>query len=689
MTEPCFGCVRLSGRETITLPAGIDYSKIPAGTPPAGTVSNLVDPPNLKNTLLVVNIVFTVLMGVMVSVRLVVKGLIAKVLWWDDCERGLWCVGGLTDLLTLIRCLHRCGCMFSASNIVYITAIFMAKVSMLLLYLRMFPRDTRLGKWIIGMISFLAIFWAAFLGVGIASEFKCVTIADSGSDFCTEVSTNLIIVQSSITVATDYYILLLPVIPFFKLLVQSRQKVLIVVIFLTGLLACAASTTRLALFCHDLGTSDNFWVQANTTIYAIVEINAAIISGCVLNMPAFFSYSKGLALRAYKSATSLVSRDGGSSAMSARSPTQYEQFDSVLVTGGCGFIGHHIVAALLSQQPTCKITVLDIAISNPLPAVSYHKVDIADETALRKVLTSLEYAPRVVIHTACSPILGPSADLFWRVNVNGARNVLSACQSLGSVRAFIHLSSSSVIHDNRTDLVEADETWPVLTSPKVQKRIYSLTKAHAETEILAAAADRKGGMPILILRPTTVFGPGNDLFINKLINLAETGRAKYQLGDGKNDWDFCYIDNFIHAVFLASTALLRASASPPLPPSDPNRVEAEVFNITNFERLSFWGFQLAVADAIGKPVPERDLWKIPLWAGVCMGFVAEWSVWLLSLGRKESNMTAETVKYTYLVRTLKCEKARERLGYRPLVGLREGIQRTVDWHLEQAEKKKV
>ncbi|KAB2570729.1 hypothetical protein DBV05_g10615 [Lasiodiplodia theobromae] len=63
---------------------------------------------------------------------------------------------------------------------------------------------------------------------------------------------------------------------------------------------------------------------------------------------------------------------------------------------------------------------------------------------------------------------------------------------------------------------------------------------------------------------------------------------RFQLGQGTNLWDFCYIDNFVHGFFPAASALLRAADAPNFP-SD-RRVEGEAIKITNIERLPFWGF---------------------------------------------------------------------------------------------------
>ncbi|KAF2141534.1 uncharacterized protein K452DRAFT_228725 [Aplosporella prunicola CBS 121167] len=368
--------------------------------------------------------------------------------------------------------------------------------------------------------------------------------------------------------------------------------------------------------------------------------------------------------------------------------TKYEPFASVLVTGGCGFVGHHAIAGLIKAQPECAITAIDIDISNTLPGASYHRVDITDSKVLHSFIRSLNPPPQVIIHAACAPILARDHSILWGVNVDGTRNLLDAARDVGTVKAFVHCSSSSVVHDNRTHLIEADENLPVL-QPPAQKRVYTVTKAVAEKDVLAAnrsSASKDGSTMLTVaIRPCTLFGPGNDLFISKIINVVETGRARLQLGEGTNQWDFCYIDNLIHGLFLAASALLRAANEPPLPAD--RRVEGEPINITNLGRLPFWGFTLAVADALGKPVPKKDIVKIPLWVGLIMGFVAEWGVWLFSLDKKEAGMSVETVGYTYLIRTLKCDKARERLGYAPLVELHEGIRRTIEEYKKQQGKK--
>lgn len=146
---------------------------------------------------------------------------------------------------------------------------------------------------------------------------------------------------------------------------------------------------------------------------------------------------------------------------------------NVLVVGGCGFLGHHIVN-LLSDSYTCNVTVLDLRTTrNRRDGVKYYDGDITNLEAITSVFE--EAKPDVVIHTA-SPEgnAGVPNKVFLKVNVEGTNCVIEACQRTG-VKALVYTSSASVISDNVSDLINADERWPVLRAP-AQTDYYSETK---------------------------------------------------------------------------------------------------------------------------------------------------------------------------------------------------------------------
>lgn len=357
----------------------------------------------------------------------------------------------------------------------------------------------------------------------------------------------------------------------------------------------------------------------------------------------------------------------------------------VLITGGCGFIGHHLVQTLLKSDPNCKVHILDIDTErNRFDSATYHICDIASAAGVETVMQ--EVKPKVIFHLACpdSMILQPR--LFKSVNIDGTRNLLSSAANLGTVQALVYTSTSSVIHDNITDLINADETWPVL-HPPAQRRIYTLTKATAEEEILAENRKRGDSSILTVsLRPATAFGENDTVCLGKMFATAQQGRMKFQMGNGQNLYDFVYIGNLIDAHILAAQALLQAYGKPPSPPSQ--RVDGECFNVTNDERILFWEFGRKIAAASGHPVMPKDIVIIPAFLGLIMGWISEWVVWITSGGKKQPNMTRGGIRFSTITRTLNGEKVKRVLGYRPRVSMDEGIERGVKWFVDNRQREK-
>jgi hypothetical protein len=187
------------------------------------------------------------------------------------------------------------------------------------------------------------------------------------------------------------------------------------------------------------------------------------------------------------------------------------ELGSVLVVGGCGFLGSHVVDHLLnfpseafvSKKSTGKgggkvdpfsypqlsgrypiyastnVSVLDLRTThNRLPGAKYYAADIMFVDALLDVFKAVK--PDVVIHTVSPPMIEGNKELFYRVNVDGTRNLLEVAGGLkgdwgGTCKAFVYTSSASVVHDSHSDLINADERWPLITG-KLQREYYSETK---------------------------------------------------------------------------------------------------------------------------------------------------------------------------------------------------------------------
>ena len=254
-------------------------------------------------------------------------------------------------------------------------------------------------------------------------------------------------------------------------------------------------------------------------------------------------------------------------------------------------------------------------------------------------------------------------------NVGGTKNILSIAAELGTVLALVFTSTSSVIHDNVSDLIDADESLPTLRPP-IQKRVYTLTKAAAEKAVIDA--NRTAGDSSMLtasIRPVTTIGERDTITLGKMALRAKEGKMRYQMGNGKNLYDVVYVGNLVDAHILATQALVKAYGKP-TPPAQ-KKVDGETFNVTNGERILFWDLIRRIAAAVGRPVKEADIVVIPVWFGLTMAWCSELVAKLRGL--QQPVMTVEAVRFSTINRTPSMEKAQRLLDYRPQVSIDEAI----------------
>ncbi|KAL7629356.1 erg26, C-3 sterol dehydrogenase [Parahypoxylon ruwenzoriense] len=357
----------------------------------------------------------------------------------------------------------------------------------------------------------------------------------------------------------------------------------------------------------------------------------------------------------------------------------------VLVIGGCGFLGHHVVDLLLRDWK-CTVSVVDLKCQrNRRPdsdGVTYVEADITDADGLVKVFGKLK--PDVVIHTASPPAQGAgdvANDLFRRVNVDGTRAVIAACQQ-NDVKALVYTSSASVMSDNKSDLINANENYPVIRG-KMQTEYYSETKAHAEKLVLEA--NRAAGTDLLTtaIRPSGIFGEGDMQLVYHAINIYREGKDKVQVGLNENMFDFTYVQNVAHAHLLAARALLVTHAAT-TEPLDYEKVDGEAFIITNDSPVYFWDLMRAIWRESGSQKGTSHVWVMSRDVGILLGFFSEVVFGIL---RKTPTFNRQRIVYSCMTRYYDITKAKRRLGYQPLVSLSEGVKRTVKWTLDQEKKK--
>ncbi|KYQ90424.1 3beta-hydroxysteroid dehydrogenase [Tieghemostelium lacteum] len=328
---------------------------------------------------------------------------------------------------------------------------------------------------------------------------------------------------------------------------------------------------------------------------------------------------------------------------------------SYLVVGGCGFLGRYIVESLLARGEK-NVSVFDIRQSFEDSRVKFHIGDIRKKEDLLKACEGVT----TVFHTA-SPTHGMGYDIYYSVNVVGTEKLVEACVE-SQVKQLIYTSSSSVVF-NGEDIDGGDETLPY-----VQHHIdpYNKTKELGEKSVISR--NGKNGLLTCSLRPAGIFGPREVQGWPQYLKAAKEGKNKFMFGSGQNRCDWTYIDNVVHAHILAADKMV-----------DGSKIPGSIYFITNDEPINFWEMPLYAYEAFGYDKPSL---RIPYPIMYAIAWIIDTIVMLLSPFVKiHPTITLFRIVYSSSTRVFNIQKAKDELSYRPIVSIKEGMERTKNWFL--------
>ncbi|KAM7194029.1 NAD(P)-binding protein [Naviculisporaceae sp. PSN 640] len=360
---------------------------------------------------------------------------------------------------------------------------------------------------------------------------------------------------------------------------------------------------------------------------------------------------------------------------------------NVLVIGGCGFLGHHIVKQLLALPYPSSITSITVMSRNPTKnlltsttgaLLTYHQGDITSPNDVSHIVNLSR--PTTVINTA-SPVAyidHVHAPDYEKVNVLGNQLLLSACASITTVKAYIYTSSGPIIAGSGGAYSLADETHPTLADLPFSKSHdpYHLAKARGDALILSANSPPQYPFLTATIRPTAMYGEGDTQMIANLLNVLRTGQQTVWLGSNTALMDSVYVGSVARAHILAAKALLSPNAE------TRNGVAGQAFNITDDSPFLPWTFFRLFWIAMGDTTPLSKVWMIPDWVVLKMAEVAEWWSWGLSWGKlRPKLLIKERIEFLVYTRTYCIDKARERLGYEPEGDISGCVRRAVEWAL--------
>lgn len=317
----------------------------------------------------------------------------------------------------------------------------------------------------------------------------------------------------------------------------------------------------------------------------------------------------------------------------------------VLITGAGGFIGKHLVQAQLGKGR--RVRALDRHVDglaqHASDGLEIMSGDVADENVQARAVDGMD----VVFHLASAHLETDLSEReYRRINVTAVETLLRRCHEAG-VRRVVHVSSASV-HGSVPE-GPADEE-----SPYHPDTIYERTKL--EGEEAARRVHARCAVPVVIARPTWVYGPG----CNRTAKLFRTIAANrfVMVGKGKNARSAIYIDDLLDGLELCATC---------------EGIDGEVFLLTHDELVTVDRVVDTVARLVGT---RRRPLRLPLWLGWTAAVSAEAAGRLL---RIRPPVTRRSLKFFTNDAAFTCAKATRRLGFKPQVPLQTGLAWTCQW----------
>lgn len=227
----------------------------------------------------------------------------------------------------------------------------------------------------------------------------------------------------------------------------------------------------------------------------------------------------------------------------------------ILVTGGAGFIGSHLVRELLKEE-VAEVIIYDNFARGKMENIADsledercyvypYGGDIRDTDILNQAMIGVDY----VFHLAAMWLLHCKdfPRTAFHVNIEGTFNVLETCVN-NNIKKLVYSSSASVYGD-------AEEVPMTEKHPFNNRNFYGATKISGEA--MATAYNDRYGIPVIGLRYMNVYGPGQDQHavysgvVPIMLNKIELGEAPVINGDGSQAYDFIYVEDIARANIAA------------------------------------------------------------------------------------------------------------------------------------------
>jgi nucleoside-diphosphate-sugar epimerase len=320
---------------------------------------------------------------------------------------------------------------------------------------------------------------------------------------------------------------------------------------------------------------------------------------------------------------------------------------TVLVTGATGFLGGVLVTELLRRRQPVRILARDSDKASQQfgDAAAIVRGNITDVAAVRQAVDGAS-----AIYHLAGRLYHPSipAALYHQTHVEGTRNLLEACRGQTQLKRIVHVSTTGV-HGVTGELPAAEDAPFAPTNP------YEATKLSGE--LLALQACQEQGLPIAVVRPALVYGPGDLHLLGFVVSI---DRGLFRVIDGgRSLLHPVYVDDVVAALLLCA---------------ERSQAVGRSYNIAAEHPVTVGELATAIAHGLGKELPAGS---IPLWLA---NLGSDLFALLPGLRGERAPLTRSRVEFLTQSRVYDIRRAQAELGYSPQIELEEGMKRTAAWY---------
>ena len=324
----------------------------------------------------------------------------------------------------------------------------------------------------------------------------------------------------------------------------------------------------------------------------------------------------------------------------------------VLVTGGTGFVGRHLVRTLIEKGALVRMLVRMTSNIKEFEKLGVELVhgDITERASLHGIAEDINIVYHLAAMGHVSAISRAAYQKSFDINVNGTKNLAEECCNY-KIDRFIHFSSTAAMGLIRKPLV--DETVPCQPSTPYQRTKY-------ESEQIALSYWEEKGLSAVILRPCMIYGDGGTGEFAKICRLIKRGLFP-KIGTGKNLTPIVHVKDVVRAATLAGDK------------GKPGEIyliaSSKSFELNEIRRLILKYLNVV------RPYPYIP-YNVARSGTYCLEMMAK-------LFKFTPIVTSKNIESTVTDRVFSISKATDELGYVPKVDLGYGIKETIKWYKDK------